>query len=328
MATSTYPATGGFVDNTSAATFIPEMWSDEVIAAYKSNLVMANHVTKINMVGKKGDTIHLPKPLRGSANAKAENTAVTVQNQTETEVQVSIDKHYEFSRIIEDITDVQAHASLRRYYTDDAGYGLATQVDNDLFMLGTGLGDGTAVAFGADSPSDWVNSASYYPNDAAGTLTAYAEDTVIPADAVTDLTLRSAIKVLDDNDVPMAGRVWVIPPSVRRDLMGIDRFVSSDFVGNRGVDNGKIGSLYGVDIYVSSNVPVIETAAQNAAVSGGDVRGSMMFHKDAFVLAEQLNVRSQAQYKQEWLGTLYTADTLYGTKNIRTEGGLILAVNT
>jgi hypothetical protein len=25
MATSTYPATGGFVDNTSAATFIPEI---------------------------------------------------------------------------------------------------------------------------------------------------------------------------------------------------------------------------------------------------------------------------------------------------------------
>jgi len=39
MATSVYPAMGGAVDNTSAATFIPEIWSDEVIAAYKTNLV-------------------------------------------------------------------------------------------------------------------------------------------------------------------------------------------------------------------------------------------------------------------------------------------------
>ena len=35
MTDSTYPATGGFVDNTSAATFIPEIWSDEIIAAYQ-----------------------------------------------------------------------------------------------------------------------------------------------------------------------------------------------------------------------------------------------------------------------------------------------------
>jgi len=53
MATSVYPAMGGAVDNTSAATFIPEIWSDEVIAAYKSNLVMANLVKKMSMTGKK-----------------------------------------------------------------------------------------------------------------------------------------------------------------------------------------------------------------------------------------------------------------------------------
>ena len=122
MATSVYPATGGFVDNTSAATFIPEIWSDEVIAAYKQNLVLANLVKKMPMSGKKGDTIHVPKPVRGSASAKAANTAVTVQNSTESEVQIAIDKHYEFSRLIEDITEVQALASLRAFYTGDAGY--------------------------------------------------------------------------------------------------------------------------------------------------------------------------------------------------------------
>jgi hypothetical protein len=133
MATSTYPATGGFVDNTSAATFIPEIWSDEVIAAYEKNLVLANLVKKMSMTGKKGDTIHIPKPTRGSANAKVENTAVTVQNAVETEVTVVINKHFEYSRLIEDITEAQALASLRQFYTGDAGYALAKQVDDDLF---------------------------------------------------------------------------------------------------------------------------------------------------------------------------------------------------
>ena len=107
--------------------------------------------------------------------------------------------------------------------------------------------------------------------------------------------------------------------------MGIDRYVSSDFVDGRGVVNGKIGNLYGVDIYVSSNVPTIEAAADNAA--GGDVRGAVLAHKDAMVLAEQMGVRSQTQYKQEFLGTLYTADRLYGTKTLRSDSGFILAVN-
>ena len=100
MTDSTYPATGGFVDNTSAATFIPEIWSDEIIAAYQKNLVLAPLVKKMSMSGKKGDTIHVPKPVRGDAHAKAEHTAVTVQNASESEVQVSINKHYEYSRLI------------------------------------------------------------------------------------------------------------------------------------------------------------------------------------------------------------------------------------
>ena len=32
------------VTNTTAATFIPEIWSDEIVAAYKNNLVLANAV--------------------------------------------------------------------------------------------------------------------------------------------------------------------------------------------------------------------------------------------------------------------------------------------
>jgi len=83
--------------------------------------------------------------------------------------------------------------------------------------------------------------------------------------------------------------------------------------------------LYGVDVYVSSNCPVIEVAAQNAA-STDDTRGCMFFHKDALVLAEQMAVRSQTQYKQEYLSTLYTADTLYGIQAYRPEAGFILAV--
>ena len=316
MATSTYPGQAGAIDNTSSAVFIPEIWSDEVVAAYEKNLVLANLVKKMSMQGKKGDTIHIPKPTRGAANAKAENTAVTIQNPSSTEVQVVVNKHFEYSTLIEDITEVQALASLRQFYTGDAGYALAKQVDDDLFALGKSFGDGDG--------SDWTNSATFY-NDASTGTTAYAVDTVAAADVFTDAFFRDMVQKMDDADTPMDGRFFAIPPALRNAIMGIDRYVSSDFVDGRGVVNGKIGNLYGIDIYVTSNCPTIETAADNAA--GGAIRGAILGHRDTMVMAEQQGVRSQTQYKQDFLATLYTADTLYGTAVLRPDAAFNLMVN-
>jgi len=321
MTDSVYPATGGFVDNTSAATFIPEIWSDEIVAAYQKNLVLANLVKKMSMAGKKGDTIHVPKPVRGSANAKAENTAVTVQNATEGEVQIAIDKHFEYSRLIEDITDVQALSSLRQFYTEDAGYALAKQVDTDLHGLATGLGSA-----GSTSSTYLNNGGTFFvDNSASGALATYTADTVTTADVFTDSGFRAIIQKLDDADVPMENRCFVIPPSVRNTIMGIDRYVSSDFVNNGQVTNGQIGQLYGIDVFVSTNCPVVEAAADNTA-STVDSLGALLFQKDAIVMAEQLGVRSQTQYKQEFLANLFTSDTLYGVAVLRPESGVTLVV--
>jgi HK97 family phage major capsid protein len=317
MAAVTYPGgSTSIVNKTAADKFIPEIWSDEVIAAYKANLVLANLVRKMSFKGKKGDTLHIPKPTRGVATAKAANTAVTIQANTESEVQVLIDQHFEYSRFIEDIVEVQALSSLRSFYTDDAGYALAKKVDDTLIGGGKSFGDGDGT--------DWTHSNSYYIDVSTG-LTAYAEDTVVTGDVFTDAGFRKLIQLMDDADVPMDGRKFAIPPSLRNAIMGIDRYNSSDFVDGRGVNNGQIGKLYGIDIYVSSNMPVIETAAANTA--GDAIKAALLFHTDTMVLAEQLGVRSQTQYKQEYLSTLYTADTLFGTKVVRPEAGFVLAVN-
>jgi hypothetical protein len=318
MAVVAYPGgSTSIVNKTNADKFIPEIWSDEVVAAYKKNLVLANLVNKMTMKGKKGDTLHIPKPTRGVATAKAANAAVRIQADTETEVLVSIDQHFEYSRFIEDIVEVQALASLRRFYTEDAGYALAKKVDDSLFDLGKTFGNGS---------TDWTHSNSYYIDASTG-LTAYADDTVVPADVFTDAGFRALIKLMDDADTPMDGRFFAVPPSLRAAIMGIDRYNSSDFVDGRGVNNGQIGQLYGIEIYVSSNCPIIETDTENTATAGGDIKAAILAHRDTMVLAEQMGVRSQTQYKQEYLSTLYTADTLYGIKTVRPENGFVLAVN-
>ena len=322
MATATYPGAAGNTALTEAATFVPEIWSDEIIASYQKNLKMAPLVKRIAMNGKKGDVIHIPKPTRGDANAKAADTAVTIIANTESELTVTINRHFEYSRLIEDIVEVQALGSLRQFYTEDAGYSLAVQVDNDLHAAGTGFGDGGAIVF-SPAATDYQHTGCFFNDN--GTTTQYTDDTLVAGDEFTDAFFRDMIQKLDDNNVPMENRNLIIPPATRNAIMGIDRYVSSDFVSGQSVNSGLIGNLYGVDVYVSANCRTIESASDNS-VGSVDTRAALLFHNDAVVMAEQLAVRSQTQYKQEYLSTLYTADTLYGVQVYRPEAGFVLAV--
>ncbi len=289
-----------------AASFIPQIWSDEVIAEYEKNLVLANLVKKMSMKGKKGDVIHVPSPIRGAASQKVAETSVSLIADTEEELIINIDQHWEYSRMIEDITEAQALASLRRFYTSDAGYALARQVDSVLFSEGAKLGDGDGSSF--------QHSNSITPS--AGGAVAWTGGA--PAAEFNDATMRDALQVLDDADVPMMGRFFAIPPSLCNAIRGIERYNSTDFVNNKGTVNGKIGDIYGVDVYVTTNVP------EPDGVSGA--RAALLAHKDAYVMVEQIGVRSQTQYKQEHLSTLYTADRLFGTQCYRPESGVNVIV--
>ena len=298
-----------------ANNFIPELWSDEVIDAYKSNLVVANLVTKLNHKGKKGDTIHIPVPSRGSASVKAANAQVTLSAATNTVVDVSINKHYEYSKLIEDIAEVQSLASMRKFYTDDAGYALAKQVDTDLIDLGEGFQGG--------STTDGSYTKAYIGSGTSAYWSGTNE-----AD-ITDAGLRALILLLDNADVPMDNRSLIIPPICANDLLGINRFTEQAYIGSGdALRTGKIGQIYGIDVYVSTNCDTTGSGGGTGSSGGGDERVGILMHKDALVLAEQVGVRSQTQYKQEYLGDLFTSDTIYGVKELRNDAGVAFVVKS
>ena len=300
-------------NNTTASVannFIPELWSDEVIGSYKSNLVLANLVTKMSHKGKKGDTIHIPAPTRGSASAKAANTQVTLSAATNSVVNISINKHYEYSKLIEDIAEVQALASMRKFYTDDAGYALANQVDDDLFALFEGLQGGTV---GGSGSAAWET--AVIGGDGTTLYTGASDN----SSDITDAGIRKMILKLDNADVPMDNRSLILPPVASNDLLAINRFTEQQFIGSGdAIKTGKIGQIYGVDVFVTSNCPAISTTG----------RVGSLFHRDAIVFAEQVGVRTQTQYKQEYLGDLFTADTIYGTGELRNDAGVAFVVPT
>jgi N4-gp56 family major capsid protein len=287
------------------AGFIPEVWSDEIIAAYKKNLVAANLFKKMSMKGKKGDVMHFPSPARGSAAVKTASSQVTLIAESGTEKTVTINQHYEYSRLIEDFAEVQALSSLRRFYTDDAGYALATRIDTSLIELGRGAQGGSGTA---------AYNKAYLAGDGS---TLYVDGTNIGT-ALTDAGLRRAIQRLDDSDVPMDGRFLIVPPSTRNTMMGLARFTEQAFIGDGAtIRNGQIGDVYGVKVFVTTNADTATTTTTRVA---------LLAHPEAFVLVDQLGVRVQTQYKQEYLGTLLTADTLYGVGELRDTSAVALAV--
>lgn len=329
------------IDVTGAAAsgpgFVPEIWEDDVIAQYKNNLVMANLISKINHTGRKGDTLNLPSITdRKTAvpTAKSEDTVVTLVPAAASEVILSINKHYEYSFLYEDIASLQALDSLRRHYTDHAGFALARQVDRDVWAAFEDMQGGAnfdATVIGSDGSTAIDGTANSNTGNFA---------------ALTDAGIRKILQTLDDEDVPMSERYLAIPPVERNNLMGLARFTEQAFVGEGGssntIRNGNLGQIYGVGVYISTNCPYIHTDSgdgdlffdfsSSAATTGTDITGTAvtigaggvaygrvasLFHKSAVVYAEQQGIRTQTQYKQEYLGDLFTADCVYGVKEAR-----------
>lgn len=300
--------------------FVPQLWSDEVIASYKANIIIRNLVRVLNHRGKKGSSIKIPTPTRGAVSTKAASTQVTlIAHGTDTGLTVTIGSHKEYSRFIEDIVDVQALGSLRRFYTDDAGYAVAKRVDRDLILTaaGGGLTGGTIVEDGTtgnvDSTSTFTNarvgddSAAWAPT--ANTNAGNAVD-------LSDLGIRRFVKRLDAVDAPMMGRFLIVSPNVKADLLGQARFTEQAFTGetagSNSIRNGLVGDTYAVQVYVTNQLQQVEDAGATA-----DQDLLLMFQRDGLLLIEQMGIRTQEQYKQEWLANLFTADMIYGTSTLR-----------
>jgi hypothetical protein len=304
-----WPTDGtGAVASAALATagFVPDLWIDEIIAAQKANIVLASLVRKVNVKGKRGDSITLPAPTRGVASVKNTTAVVALQVAAGTGITIGLTNHWEYSRLIEDIAEVHSLPSMRRFYTDDAGYALGKAKDTKIFDTAVTLQGGT-------NDDNWDK--AVIGSDGSTVFTDASDNST----ALTDAGIRRVIQTLDDSDIPMNDRFLVIPPVARRIMMGIARFSEQAFVGNGNViQNGKLGSVYGVNVHVTTNCASPDTATT--------VKIGLLAHRDALILADVQTARVQTQYMQQFLSTLLTADTIFGVGEAYDKGGVAIAM--
>lgn len=274
-----------------ANTFVPIIWRDEVLAQREHNLVLSKCVRRVNHKGEPGDTIRIPFISNLSAYSKTAGASVTVQYVAEGFKAISLDRHYESSFMLDDFLKVQSKYNLRKYYTEKAGYALAAELDTyvgtailaDLNAAYKVIGSDGTTAFAAGNESD-----------------------------ITDSGLLKMIQTLNENDVPGEQRYAVIHPSQVTALLSIDKFVLYHNI-NRTMElqNGEIGSLYGVKFMMSTNLPTTTGASANSA------KINFLLHKECAAVAVQQDVRVLASYQHPQMGTLITHDHIYGVKALR-----------
>lgn len=272
---------------TASDVFAPNVWANEVLMFVQSNLVLLPLIKHYDReVQSKGQTLEIPNVSAITANIKAENTVVTLNYNTETKTTITINKHYESSFLVEDIATTQAQSDLRSDYTKAAAYAISEAVDADIAEAMT---------------------SAFTKYGAYGT-------------ALNDNLILVVNRYLSENKAPRSERYIVVHPKGEQEMLAIDKYVRYDALGVGGdansIKNGKIGSIYGAEVFVSQNLVYLDTAT--------DEYNSLFFHKESFAIAMQKSPRTQASYKQEYLGWLVTVDVLYGITQLRSGFGFVL----
>jgi len=275
---------------TTADVLIPEIWSSKVNDFYRASLSCAKFFEDwSDELAGGGDVVHVPNLSQMTANTKTVGSQVTLNNPTETDVDLTINTHNEVSFVIEDAVASKIKKSYRaqEHYAMNAGYTVAATLEDALIALFNGF-------------SQTVGSSALTLNDS---------------------NIRQAIAYLDAANVPDEDRAFFLHPYVIwKQVQGIDKFtLIQNTVGADPVLKGHIGYLYGI--------PVIKTSRLGVTLghrNGALAHKSALAYATANIAGGDMpnTVRLQTTYLQEYLGYLVTADIMFGVIENRDTSGV------
>jgi len=267
------PTTGSNTLKSIAATaqYVQEMWTREIEKPFSEALQAAKLVQdRSGLISDGGDILNIPFSIDVDARAKADNaTGITYDVPNGTPITLAIDKHYYSAVLISDLAKVQSNYNLKSEFQARMAQSLAQQIDTDL--LAEYANAGTTVSGGA---------------------------------AIDDADILAVVTALDTANTPQSERFGIIGVNTKADLLGINKYNAYDQTGKTGtaVDgtDGLVGSVYGMGIYMSQNVPVSTTGR------------NLFFHKKALSLAQQQKPKFEMEYSVDQIGTKCVLHTIYG----------------
>ena len=266
----------GNVTTTTAAVFIPELWRDAILDYAERKFELRNQVMDFSSELPSGDVLHIPKVTEETASAKSAGSAVTYQNNTDSEVTITVDQHHYEAKRIEDIVRVQESANLFGAYAQSMGYALAKKVENYLAVDILQSATGNDVSLSSDN-------------------------------TITSALLRSGVQKLLDAGFDYAdGETYLYAsPAAYMGLLGLQDFFDSSRRGDEQNPNvsGGVGMIYGMPTFISTD--------WDDDGGSGDETASI-FKKESVYMAMQIAPRVQSAYDIDHLATSVVADILFG----------------
>lgn len=245
-----------YMDNTADAAFIPVIISNEALGAFGSYMNMAKTVS-LNWdwtSATQGATLQIPKRGSLTANAKASNGSVVVQNPTATTMPVTLNQHWEVTFGIDDVTAVLQNQDTLAGYGQDSAIALAEKVEGYLSSQYAGLTN-TPITFNATSA------------------------------ATIDQSVRAIRKYFTDQKVPkLEQRNVYVSSGIYDQLLSVPQYVQAQNVGLMNTEpkvpiiSGSMLPLYDMKFWESQLVT-------ETGVTPSIVDHAIAYTQNAFVLA-------------------------------------------
>jgi hypothetical protein len=243
------------------ANFIPEIWTPKILVALRKKAVAGQLVNRDyeGEIKRSGDQVNITSINDVTIGTYTKHTDITVEDIDDATRALIIDQSKYFAFELDDIERAQSV---------NGGAVLNQALDNATYQLRD-----TADAFLFDAMNDAIQGTA---ND-LGTVDISGTNTQKLYEAFVDLAVT-----LDVDNVPEENRWAVVSPALHGRLLKLDTFITpGDEAAPAARRNGYIGSIAGLQLFKSNNLPAVTDVA---ATGGIAIAG----HNMATTFAEQI----------------------------------------
>lgn len=265
------------------STFIPEVWSAEILESLKKNLVFGQPgVVNRDYEGEitmQGDTVRIKSLSRPTIGTYTKNsTTITPETLTDAQRALYIDQSKYFAFEVDDIDKAQGTGGDLEVSLKEGAYALRDTADQYIAGLYSGAQSANAI----------------------GTVS-------VTTAALAYTQLRKLSVKLDEANVPNEGRWVVVPPWYYGLLLESDLFIRLDASGTtEGLRNGRVGDALGFNVLKSNNCVLVT----------GDDYAVMAGHGSAISYAEQI-VKVEHYRPENAFSDAVKGLHVYGAKLVR-----------
>lgn len=280
---------------------IPVMFASEALGILFAESVLVNVVNRDYdaQVREQGQSVSIPFLGSVSANAKAANTAITLNAPTDSKVTVTLNQHQEVSFLIEDFGRIFTSYDAVAAYAQQGARALATKIETDLAALYSGL-------------SQTINATS----------------------GLTEGHFREARRLLNAAKAPTGGRWAILHEDAESEALAIEKLINKDYASSDVVPSGSLGSAFGFQIAMSQNVAVSSTQCKNLFIQRDafvlvsrplPTDGNGIGVRQVVMQENGIAIRVTMSYDHDNLGMKVTLDTLYGLSELRDSHGVAVS---